>query len=117
MGGEYSALTTAPPLLTQDHSTVTTTNYVGTSHPDVYQSRSKVEVTALGALLGKCSSCRVMNELTVSKLFDDFTYLALGSCLILLTQRPFGPVILTRFSQCIAKPRSKPFSVCPTLLS
>ena len=74
VGGEYSALTTAPPLLTQDHSTVTTANYVGTSHPDVYQSRSRVEVTALGALLGKCSSCRVINELTVNKLFDDLAY-------------------------------------------
>ena len=74
MGGEYSALTTAPPSLSQDHSTVTTTSYVGTSHPDVYHSRSRVEVTALGALLGKCSSCRVMNELTVNKLFDDLAF-------------------------------------------
>ena len=36
VGGESSALTTAPPLHTQDHSTVTTTNSVVTSHPDVY---------------------------------------------------------------------------------
>ena len=95
VGGESSALTTAPPLHTQDHSTVTTTNSVVTSHPDVYQSRSRVELTALGALKGKCSSCRMMNELTVNKLFDDLAYLALCSCLILFTQRPLGPVILT----------------------
>ena len=50
VGGEYSAVTTASPFLTQDHSTVTTTNSVVTSHPDVYQSRSRVELTALGAL-------------------------------------------------------------------
>ena len=117
MEGEYCALNTAPPLLTQDHSTVTTTNSVVTSHSDVYQSRSRVEVTVLGALLGKCSSCRVVNKLTVNKLFDYLAYLALGPCLILFTQRPLGPVFLTQFSQCLAKPRSKPFSVCSTLLS
>ena len=50
VAGESSALTTAPPLLTQDHSTVTTTNSVVTSRPDVYQSRSTVELTAVGAL-------------------------------------------------------------------
>ena len=98
-GGEYSALNTAPPLLTQDHSTVTTTNSVVTSHSDVYQSRSRVEVTALGALLGKCSSCRVVNELTVNKRFDYLAYLALGSSLILFTQRPLGSVnrVLSHF--------------------
>ena len=47
-------------------------------HPDVYQSRSRVEVTALGALLGKCSSHLVMNELTVNKLFYYLAYLRPG---------------------------------------
>ena len=58
-----------------------------------------------------------IREWTVNKLFDDLAYLALGSCLILFTKRPLGPDTLTEFGQCLAKLLSKPFSVCPTLLS